>query len=181
MNTRKPVIQANQSTSEPVKPVIPVSKETSKLVNEDTSKPVLQLTSKSMLASNTSQQVKLVSKIIEGKKTTGEINRSVLEQAKMLLIQKGFTIDKILDDYIHVLAQKEQMKFKGSDYLTVLERLSEIHGLKTKNEEKTEDSFVKSIQNAPINDIKVMFVQITTSAKQYMEELEKIEDAEIIG
>ena len=118
---------------------------------------------------------KSVQKVIEGKTKPVQVGQNVLEEAKMLLLQKGFTIDSILNKYIEIVKKKD-VTFRGSDVVSVLDRLSAIQGLEIKTADQSNDNVSRRLQNAPINDIKVFMIQISKDTERYIKALENVEE-----
>lgn len=126
------------------------------------------------------QKLSTVQKVLNGEIKTHVVGQSVLDEAKMHLINKGFSIDTILQKYIDIV-NKDKVTYRGSDVVAVLDRLSNILGLEVKPAEQTTEDLTRRLQNAPIQDIQVYLVKITEDANRYIEGLKDIEEADIIG
>ena len=103
----------------------------------------------------------------------GNVASSIKEEVRLKLIDKGLTIDSILDKYKEVV-DKPDVKFKGSDVLTVLERLENLHGLNTKSskEEGSHDNISLMLQSKTIDEIKTFVMTISGKAEEYLKRLE---------
>jgi hypothetical protein len=141
---------------------------------ENENKPNM-ITSKSMLEGG---QVGQVKKVLTGQKSRAGID--VLEHAKMLLVEKGLDVPDLLDKYKKIV-ETPDVKYRGGDVVKVLELLGRIHGLEQKTAETQADEFVQALQKASIKDIQITLVQITETSKRYLEGLENVQEADIIG
>lgn len=108
----------------------------------------------------------------------GNVSNAIKEEVKLKLLDKGLTIDKIIDKYKEVV-ELSNVKYKGSDVLNVLKRLEELHGLITTSGNignSGNDNITMMFQNKSIDEIKTFVMSISGKTEEYIKRLEDNKD-----
>jgi hypothetical protein len=147
---------------------------------------------KSGLINNTekSKANELLQRVEKGKHLPSRLldNKNVLKECRRLLIEKGLTLEAILDEYSKIL-QGPRKEAKTSDIVKILENISKLHGLDINkpDSEIIPDTLRKSIQEG---NVTTYIMAITSKTSSYLDKLNKlnkdnkvikVQDAQVIG
>lgn len=117
-------------------------------------------------------QEKRLAKVSGGTISLDDINEAQAKELKMRLERKGLSLDLVLDKYKKIVSE-EQVKYKGSDVLKVLERVEELLGFKEKGQEQVQIRAL--VQSKSSEEITTTLIEITGRTQEYIKKLKDLE------
>ena len=117
---------------------------------------------------NPVEEKQSMEKALEGIKSIDMLKEDQVKEVKRLLVEKGLTIDMILDRYKDI-AETNPKSVLASDVLKVLERLERLHGLQDKSDDQLQIRAL--IQNKSASEITTTLIEITGKTQEYIKKL----------
>jgi len=112
---------------------------------------------------------KKINKVITGQMNVEQLSRTQAEELKLLLTEKGLTLEFLLGRYKDI-ASSEAESVKASDILKALDSLMKFHGV---GEEKTETSIKVGalLRSKSTDEMQQYLVELTTKTTKYLSSL----------
>ena len=125
----------------------------------------------------------IVDRGLQGKRVPASSSLQVLQEIKLLLIDKGLTVEYIIEKYKEILDQGFS-KPKAGEILKALERLEKLHGIEEKRAEKIPGVLADAIERGQVT---TFIIGITKKTQEYLRRLEgreampsKVEEGQVV-